>query len=369
MLPNGKEIDFEDFFDSSLCGFIITNDRGRIIRVNQKVGLWLNVSPGSLTGKRFSDILAVGSKMYFETHLQPLLRLQSFFDEVAVELSDSGNGKLPVLLNGYERKDAQGQPLSLRFTLMKASERRIYEQNLQMAKMHAEAKLIAEQENAIVREQFIAVLGHDLRNPLGAVRMASQMLSRSANLGQDKRLVDILLTSIKRMSEMIDNIMDLARGRLGGGFKIVLQSIDLTKLLIEVSEELKTTWPDRIIEHKFDIDGEVECDPGRIAQLASNLLANAITHGSIDAPVKLEAVVAENFWKIAVSNKGIPIPAKDLKYLFHPFHREKSRSSQNGLGLGLYIASEIAIAHGGTLSVVSNEHETSFTLIVNRAEL
>ncbi|MCJ8155087.1 PAS domain-containing sensor histidine kinase [Chryseobacterium sp. SSA4.19] len=359
--------DFEDFFESSLCGFIITDREGKIIRINKRAADWLNMEPETLPGKRFSDLLAVGGKIYFETHLWPLLRMQGYFDEVAVELADSGRGKLPVYINAYERKDENENPLFIRFTIFRATDRRLYEENLRMAKQLAEANLKMEQQNAHIREQFIAVLGHDLRNPLSGIMSAGQLLARAKLEEREQKLVSIIQTGSKRMYEMINDIMDLARGRLGGGFPIVPVESDLEQLLNQVSGELKLAWPERVIQSDFNINQPVICDPGRLSQLVSNLLANAIIHGSPTAPVIIQAAVNENIWEISVINEGEPIPQEALQSLFHPFHRENknSRSSRNGLGLGLYIASEIAKAHNGTLTVMSDEKQTCFTFRVH----
>jgi sigma-B regulation protein RsbU (phosphoserine phosphatase) len=360
--------DFDDFFDTSLCGFIVTDADSNILRINLRAAEWLRNTPAVLSQKRFSDILAVGSKIYFETHLWPLMRMQGYFDEVAVDLSDNGEGKLPVYINGYERRTDSGQPMFIRFTLFRASDRRMFEQNLQISKQLAETKLITEQQNAVIREQFIAVLGHDLRNPLGAVIIASQMLEHTECGKKEQKLIQLLRNSSKRMKEMIDNIMDLARGRLGGGITISPELLNLDQLLMNVTEELTVAWPSRSIDFEFKIDKDVVCDRGRIAQLVSNLLANAITHGSETSAVILKAISNEGFWEISVANEGEPIPEKALPQLFHPFHREDSHSSQNGLGLGLYIASEIAKAHHGLLSVKSDEKQTCFTFRAPQAK-
>lgn len=354
--------DFIDFFESSLSGFVIADADGNITRINKRVASWLNTVPEKLLGQRFSNILTVGGRIYFETHLWPLLRLQGHFDEIALELADSGSGKLPVYINGDEKRDEHEKVLLIRFNIFRASDRRLYEENLQIAKKLAQAELKLEQQNALIREQFIAVLGHDLRNPLSGIMNAAQLLARK-NIGQsEKRLVDIIESGSRRMHEMINDIMDLARGRLGGGFNISPVKSDLEKLLNQISDELMLAWPERIIVMDFNINGLVECDPGRLAQLVSNLLGNAITHGAADMPVVLHAITANDFWEISVINKGNPIPDGALKHLFHPFRREGKKASKNGLGLGLYIASEIAKAHHGSLTVKSDVEQTCFTL-------
>jgi sigma-B regulation protein RsbU (phosphoserine phosphatase) len=137
-------------------------------------------------------------------------------------------------------------------------------------------------------------------------------------------------------------------------------------VLLQVIEELRRTAPDREIISDIILDAPVYCDAGRIGQLLSNLLANALTHGAATSPVRVNARASHNLFELTVSNSGPPIPAAALEKLFQPFFRREVRASQKGLGLGLHIASEIARAHGGTLQVASSDELTTFTLRVPR---
>lgn len=358
--------EFEEFFDAALCGFIITDNEGIVVRTNRKVAKWLNINSESVIGTKVTNMLTVGSKIFFETHLWPMLRMQGHFDEIAVELKDTGSGKFPALMNGYLGKEKDGKTKFIHFTLFQASDRRLYEENIQLAKRVAETTLKNERRDAILREQFIAVLGHDLRNPLSAISSVAQILKMSSLETAEKRLIEIVESSALRMTEMIENIMDFAHGRLGEGIQVTLINFDLKTLLFNISEELRVAWPDReiILEVKSNIESNHKGDPARIAQLVSNLLANAITHGAVDQPVRIEAVLEKTYWQITVINSGTPISKDYLPFIFHPFQREKSRSSQNGLGLGLYIASEIAKAHNGELIVDSDKDRTCFVFRV-----
>jgi sigma-B regulation protein RsbU (phosphoserine phosphatase) len=164
------------------------------------------------------------------------------------------------------------------------------------------------------------------------------------------------------MSELIDNIMDLARGRLGGGIALNRSDCALEPILLQVVQELRVAWPDRIIETDIALRERVNCDPSRLSQLLSNLIANALTHGAADTAVRVRAIIADGEFEMSVSNRGEPIPPEAFERLFQPFTRVDVRPSQHGLGLGLYIASEIARAHGGLLSATSSVEETKFSL-------
>lgn len=357
----GLREDFEDFFENSLSGFVITDGQGKILRINARLTQWLGRAPAQLTGQRFSDLLSIGGKIYYETHLWPLLRMQGYFDEVALELTVEGGQKLQVLVNALERKDENNVPQFIRVTVFKATDRRQYEQNLQLAKKQAENNLITERGMSALREQFIAVLGHDLRNPLGAVKGASELLSRSTLNERDSKIVAMIRRSCERMGELIENVMDFARIRLGTGIVINRQDTVLEPVLNQVVDELRASFRTCEIITSFDIVEPVNCDPSRISQLLSNLLANALTHGSQETPVYFNAKHCDGDFEMSVSNQGPVIPPAILQKIFEPFTRETARPSQHGLGLGLYIASEISRAHNGELTCMSSEKETKFT--------
>jgi signal transduction histidine kinase len=229
----------------------------------------------------------------------------------------------------------------------------------------SEADLREERQMAELREQFIAILGHDLRNPLSAVNSVAQLLKRMPLEEKIKRMANILQDSAYRMSSLVDNLMDFARARLGEGIVLkIKQNEPLDSVLTHIIEELKLIWPNKVIETDFDKLEPFTCDGKRIGQLFSNLLGNALTHGSIDAPVNVSASVINGQLKLAVSNGGEQISAEAMQHLFKPFSRGQVKKHQEGLGLGLYIASEIAKAHKGALTVSSNPERTTFELII-----
>ena len=225
----------------------------------------------------------------------------------------------------------------------------------------SEATLAHERELSELREQFIAVLGHDLRNPLAAVTVGIDMLAR-----RPERFADITVQmgqSLSRMSGLIDDVMDFARGRLGGGLPLNLDADEtLEPTLVQVVQELQSTHPDSKVELSLALEEPVRCDRSRIAQLLSNLLANALTYGGSSCPVRVSASAKGGTFLLTVANRGEPIPPAAMQKLFQPFVRGAVPRSGEGLGLGLYIVAEIARAHGGQLGVTSTAAETCFTL-------
>lgn len=223
--------------------------------------------------------------------------------------------------------------------------------------------LLSSREAAELREQFIGVLGHDLRNPLAAIDAGIRLMGKTPLDDRGRSLLDGMHKSVQRMAGLIDNVLDLARGRLGGGFVVERrQEENLPEALQEVVEELRLAHPERDIATDIRLAGPVQADGRRLAQLLSNLIANALTHGDPRVPILVRGELLAGTMELSVTNAGEPIPETALSRLFQPFSRATFQPRAQGLGLGLWICAEIAKAHGGELSVVSNAQQTTFTL-------
>ena len=227
----------------------------------------------------------------------------------------------------------------------------------------SEAALATARQRADLQNQFVAVLGHDLRNPLSAVQTATTILQ---GLGLDSdvsRLLAVIERSGARMARLIDDVLDFARSRLGDGLPVTLRDEpDLQGALDHVVSEMRTAQGDRDrhIDTDIVITRPVRCDPVRIGQLLSNLLSNALTHGRPGGAVRVYAR-ADSGFELSVSNEGGPIDSETRARLFQPFARGADQGHSHGLGLGLYIAAQIARTHGGTLDVTSSPAGTRFT--------
>ncbi|MCW1926395.1 PAS domain-containing sensor histidine kinase [Luteolibacter arcticus] len=353
--------DFADFFEHSLCGHAILDAAGCIVLCNGPLAQWLGHPADTMRGRSFAEFLSIGGKIFHETHLAPLLRMQGHYSEVSLEFVCHDGSRLPVLVNAMERRDPDsGELLFTRLTVFLARERQAYEANLRHERNAAEISLLTEREAAALREQFIAVLGHDLRNPLGAITMGTALLAGSELSPRDAKLVAAMDSSAQRMNELIGNLMDFARFRLGGGIALKRTPVALEKIFGEVIDELQVIYPDRQVDRDLDLGGSVDCDPARLSQILSNLLANALTHGAAQQPVQVTCRRENDSLVLTVRNHGHQIPPDVIDSIFQPFTREAERPSQNGLGLGLYIAAEVAKAHGGTLTAASTPQSTDF---------
>jgi sigma-B regulation protein RsbU (phosphoserine phosphatase) len=361
-LPATERTDFADLYNNSPCGYLTIFPSGSISGANLQAAKWLGYDRAQLCRLRLSDILSLNGRVYWETHLRPLLRVQGEIDGVALDFVTAASAKLSAFASAIEMRDAAGKVVELRLAFFQAEERRAFEQSLLNARAVSEERLRSERETAELREQFIAVLGHDLRNPLASIDAGLRMVLKTDDMARVRTLSTMMQASVGRMSKLIDDVLDFARGRLGSGLALNrFGSVDLRPALEQVVAELQAAHPETAITADLDLAGSIECDPARIAQMASNLIANAITHGAPAMPVKVQARSQDGRFELSVSNAGEPIPSEVATELFKPFVRASARPSQQGLGLGLYICSEIAKAHGATLSVSSTIDETRFT--------
>lgn len=219
----------------------------------------------------------------------------------------------------------------------------------------AKVELDTANELGRLREQFIAVLGHDLRTPLSAIRMSADLLETKVEDKRSLNFIAAIRNSSVRMGVLIENILDFARGRLGGGIPVQRKLVDdLQRTLRMTLEEVQVSHPQATFIHRLDVPTGVYCDALRISQLLSNLLGNAVTHGSISEPIVLNAWAENDEFVISLTNQGTPIAPHLIPLLFEPFSRSEAGQRCEGLGLGLYIASQIATAHNGSLSVTSD---------------
>jgi signal transduction histidine kinase len=233
---------------------------------------------------------------------------------------------------------------------------------------HVRSALSGERETAELREQFIAVLGHDLRNPLGAIVTGMELLEMQNMNPRSDPVFERLRRSVRRITGLVDDLVDFARGRMGGGIPLALRAgCALDAVFEQVIDELRAQYPQRRIVAEIATGLRADCDPVRMAQLLSNLLKNALVHGAADAPVLVRAGVHDDQVELAVTSAGPALPKDVRAQLFKPYWRA-SDTARDGLGLGLFIVSEIARSHGGTITVESQDNANRFVYRAPQAE-
>jgi two-component system sensor histidine kinase/response regulator len=236
----------------------------------------------------------------------------------------------------------------------------LHRQKLQLAE-----ELEARTETLRLNEMFTAVLGHDLRNPLNAIVTSAHLLQRISADETARQAADRILSSGNRMGRLIEDMLDLARSRLAGGITLKLAPADLGSLVQRVVREHQTAHPSQHIEVIATGDLNGVWDAERLAQLASNLIGNALQHGKPGEPVEVRADGTRPLTvTLSVTNAG-QIPPEVLPNVFDPFRGGKRHLARNeGLGLGLYIVQQIVAAHQGTVDV-RNENTSHVTFRVS----
>jgi len=220
-------------------------------------------------------------------------------------------------------------------------------------------------------ELFAGVLAHDLRNPLGAMMTAAQLVLRRQEGEGDRNAKPLarILASGERMMRMIDQLLDLTRARSGGGIPIEPRHADLADLCNQAVGELELMYPDWTIQTEVIGDQSGHWDTDRLLQIISNLVCNAGQHGRAGSSILVQLGGRDpGLVTLRVHNEGA-VPEGVLPTLFDPFRGTRSRRDSRGLGLGLFIVKEIARAHGGDVAVESSEPEgTTFTVRLPRRE-
>lgn len=224
------------------------------------------------------------------------------------------------------------------------------------------------------RNLFLGVLGHDLRNPIGAVSMGAQWMERSGTTSpKQARVVSDIKTAAGRATRILNDLLDLTRSSFGTEIPVAKTTTDIASLCQEIAAELRAISPDRPFEVTHEGDPMGSCDPARLGQVLSNLMGNAIQYGDVSSPITVRVLGNDpETITITVHNLGTSIPLETQNIIFESWMRGQDVKDPldhgTHMGLGLYIAKLIAEAHGGDISVTSNEQAgTTFTLRLPRS--
>ena len=226
------------------------------------------------------------------------------------------------------------------------------------------------EEIALAREfekRILAIVGHDIRNPLGTIHLTAQFLELTAEADSDvRRSAETLSRAAKRIEHIVGDLLDLSRERQGAGIPIEPRPTDLRAVCGQIVDELGAIAQGRRITFDCHTDGEGAWDEHRVLQAISNLTSNAVKHGTPGSPVHLRLTGDEQRVAVEVENRGT-IPDEVRPRLFEPFHPDRGYTKRGeGLGLGLFIAKAIARAHGGGLEFDSANDTTTFRLVLPR---
>jgi sigma-B regulation protein RsbU (phosphoserine phosphatase) len=360
--------------DAAACGLMQTAEDGTFLRVNRTFCQWVGREAADLVGgQRFQDLLTVGGRIFHQTHWAPLLRMQGSVSEVKLQVRHRDGSVIPMMLNAI-RHDQDGVIVH-EIAAYVARDRDRFEQELVRSRARLEELVaVANQleadakDRALLAEQMIGIVSHDLRNPLAAISMAATMLARGHLPPVEQRYVERIGRATDRATRLISDLLDFTRARLGNGLPIAPVAIDLHAVIADSVEELRLSPPASALVHVRHGEAACRADPHRLAQLLGNLVANAVTYGDPRVPVTVTSRVDATSFAIGVHNAGPPIAVEAQAGLFEPMTRGTAGGKADSVGLGLFIVREIARAHGGEVRVRSSAADgTTFEVVVPHA--
>ncbi|MFY0563611.1 PAS domain-containing sensor histidine kinase [Archangium lansingense] len=329
----------------------------RYVRINPTLAAINGVSVEQTLGRPLGEVIPELASTIeshylrvFETG-EPELNM-----ELSVPAPGQGGALGHYLLSYAPVKDREGRTLMVASAVVDITALKRFEEQLR--------------QTAEFRERFLGIVSHDLRNPLSIINLSATLLLRQETLPErGLRLAQRIALNAEQMARMIGDLLDLTRGRLGGGIPIDPSPCDLGPLGRRVVGELEVAHPTRELRLEARGNLQGEWDQDRLAQLLGNLLRNAVDYSPEDTPITLALQDEGEQVRLEVRNQGEPIPTGLLPDLFEPFRRGALRGTRptSGLGLGLYIVQQIAVAHGGIVEVRSTrEGGTVFTVRLPR---
>lgn len=361
----------EAALDDAPCGLLRTDSDGLILVANQTFCAWIGKEKRELVRRaRVQDLLTVAGRMFHQTHWAPLLRLQGSVAEVKLEVQHHDGSMLPMILNAIRRE--VGDDVVHDLAVFIARDRDVYERELLVSR--EELRLLVHEatrsqeeakDRALFAEQMVGIVSHDLRNPLSAIHLGILALSRGELNANQIRVLGRISRSTERAHRLIADLLDFTAARIGTGLSVSPRHLDLHGVVLDTLEELRAAYPDRRINHRQAGAGDALADPDRVSQLLGNLVSNAVAYGDPTQEITVTSHVAtDGGAAIDVHNFGVPIPSDAIAQLFTPMVRGEVTGASRSVGLGLYIVSEIATAHGGAVTVQSSaEAGTTFTAV------
>ena len=372
-----------DLFDSAACALAVTSEDGTLVQTNARFSEWLGFSAAELCGKRFQDLLTMGGRIFHQTHLAPMLRMHGSVTEVKLDMLHRDGHKITVLLNGNKREQADATVYDL--ALFGTTDRDKYERELLNARKLAEALLLEKtaaetalqqaqaelneayikaKRRALFAEQMVAIVSHDLKNPLTAIKMASDFLARGERTAKETQLIGHIGQSSERAQRMIADLLDFTQARVGVGIAVTPAALDLHDVTRRAVDELRVAFPRATLVHHTVGPADTCLDGDRLQQIIGNLVANSVAYGDLQHPITITSRLGHDGASLSVHNHGPVIADALMSVLFEPMTRGTDQHTDvRSVGLGLFIVREIAKAHGGDVVASSQVGSgTTFTV-------
>ena len=367
----------DELFEHAPVGYLSTLTDGTIVRVNETFLAWSRYPREKLLNgtTRLSELLSVPGRIYHETHIAPLLQMQRFVREIALDLVRADGSTLHVLLNAVRKQLPDDAGEIVRVTIFDATERWRYEQELLKAKKIAEhstqteraARELAERASRI-KDDFLAMVSHDLRTPLSAILGWTHVLrEQTAGNADAVHGLDVIERNTHVQVQLVDDLLDMAR-IISGKLRLDVQRVDLATTIEHALETTRLAAEARQIRVNSILDPSVTVfgDPGRLQQVFWNLLSNAVKFTPRGGFVRVVMARVNSHIEVGVTDSGQGMTPEFLAQAFERFRQSDSADArtQTGLGLGLSIVKHLVEMHGGSIEARSEglDRGSTFTL-------
>ena len=353
--------DLDPLLDCAPCGFLVVGDDGYIRLANATAAEMLGAADAAaLVGRHVDFLLSTPSRIFYQTHVFPTLRLQKRVHEVYVALVGRNGEEVPVLLNAKRRTEGEREVSD--WVLVPMRQRNELENEILKARQVAEASSRA-------KDQFLALVSHELRSPLAAILNWATVLSQGqVDAASLKRGLQAIERNARVQSRLVDDILDEVRMETGK-LRLELADLDAGPILSNVLESVAPAARARSIELEGDLPPEtlfVRADPNRLQQVFWNIVQNAAKFTPSGGRVRATMRARDGWVEAAISDTGRGISPEFLPHLFDRFRQEHAAPdrAEGGLGLGMAITRTLVELHGGSISASSQGlgQGTTFTV-------
>jgi PAS domain S-box-containing protein len=372
----------EELYENAPCGYLSTLPDGRIIRVNAAFVNLIGIEREKLLqGRRISELLTIGGRIFYETHFALMLRMHGDVREIALDFQRPQSHVVPTLVTAVQKRDANDQPLVNHVTVFDATERRRYEQQLVIARTKAEeaaaelARLNAElsRSNAALLKanedlgQFAYAASHDLQEPLRTMTTYAQLLARRYQDALDdhgRGFISNIVEGSKRMQLLVSDLLAFSQAQ---GAHLVLRATDLAQVLAVATSNLGSSIEESKATIAHDTLPMLAVDAARLTQVFQNLIGNSIKYRKPDEPPRIHVSALNElngYWRFSIHDNGLGFDQSYADQIFGMFKRLHGRDIP-GTGIGLSICRKIVEAHGGRIwaeSLPGTGSSFSFTL-------
>jgi PAS domain S-box-containing protein len=372
-IPHENSIPYEsaeELYEQAPCGYLSTTPEGRISRVNQTFAELIGMnSKERIRGQRFSDLLTIGGRIFYDTHFALMLRMNREVREIALDFQRADGTVVPTLVTAVQKCDPAGNPLVNRITVFNATERRSYERELLFARRRAEeafaelARVNAElsKSNAALLKanedlgQFAYAASHDLQEPLRTMTTYAQLLARRYQEALDdhaQMFISNIVDGSRRMQMLVSDLLAFSQAQ---GAQLVLRSSDMTQVLAAALANLRSSIDNTSATIAHDVLPIVTVDAARMSQVFQNLIGNAIKYRKPEESPKIHVSARRersDCWVFSVQDNGLGFDNSYSDQIFGMFKRLHG-SEIAGTGIGLAICKKIIESHGGKIWAAS----------------